>query len=123
LRFEPEPDVFRTGLPELGMGQVTRMVLRFERRFWPEGPAGIEPTFVHVPSAPFPTLWREARAGQQQLVAWAGGPQAARLARYERDALVMAGLRSVALASGRPVAECQAALVESHYHDFISDPF
>jgi len=120
--FEPEPPTFRRTLPLLGMGSVVRVVLRFA-----PGPAlpvvaGVETSFVHVPGAPFDTLWREARAGQAQITAWSGGPAARELLRLGPSRWVDAALESLARAVGSSVSDCRSALIEAHYHDFENDP-
>lgn len=122
IRFEPEPDAFGRSLPLLAMGHVARVVLRFERRFWPRAVQGVEASFVHAPDTPFQTLWREARAGQEQITAWAGGPRARELESLDSDGLTTAALASLAKVSGSSEAACRDALLESHHHDFTTDP-
>jgi len=122
LRFDPEPPALQRALGRLGMGKVVRVVLRMQRPPWPQSPSGTEPTFVHVPGAPFPTLWREARAGQTQVTAWAAGPQAAPLLAASDRTLTDAALQSLAQATGAPVGECHATLLAAHHHDYNRDP-
>lgn len=121
--FSPEPAALREACSKLGMGQVRRVVLRLRQRVWPSALDGVEMTFLHVPGAPFPTLWREARAAQEQVTAWVGGPGAAALARASDGALVEAALESLARGAQVPLADCRAALIEAHQHDFDADPF
>lgn len=122
LRFDPEPAALQRALGRLGMGSVVRLVLRMQRPPWPHSPSGIEPTFVHVPGAPFPTLWRETRAGQTHVTAWAAGPQAAPLLGASARTLTDAALQSLAQATSAPVGECHAALLAAHHHDYNRDP-
>ncbi|MDF3064466.1 MAG: amine oxidase [Polyangiaceae bacterium] len=124
IAFEPVPDGLEEVRAGLAMGHVVRVVLRFELEAAPWVPptAGVEPSFVHVPDAPFGTFWREARAGQVQLTAWAGGAAATSLHGWDESALTEAALQSLALATRRDVNDCKRLLLEAHRHDFSSDP-
>jgi monoamine oxidase len=123
IALDPDPASFREACARLGMGRVRRVVLRLRRRIWPDAVDGVEMSFVHVPGAPFPTLWREARAGQEQITAWVGGPGAAALSEATDSAVVGAALESLAQAVRRPLAAWREALIEAHQHDFNADPF
>jgi monoamine oxidase len=123
IDFRPTPAAFATALPLLGMGCALRVVLRFERAPWVLAERGHEVNFVHAPGAPFGTFWREARVGQEQVTAWAGGPEALRLSALDEDARLDTALRSLAAAVGSDLSSCRRALLEAHCHDFNSDPF
>jgi monoamine oxidase len=123
IEFKPTPAAFATALPLLGMGHVLRVVLRFARAPWIAAERGHEINFVHAPEAPFATLWREARAEQEQVTAWAGGPQALRLSSLDEPGRLDAALCSLAGAVGSDVISCRRALIEAHCHDFNRDPF
>lgn len=120
--FEPEPASFRPRLSGLGMGSVARVVMRFAHAPWVPGPPGLEAVFAHIAGAPFPTLWREARAGEVQITAWSGGPAAQQLLRSEPSQLVDEALASLARAANVSLLDCQRSLLEAHYHDFNRDP-
>jgi monoamine oxidase len=124
IAFDPEPASFRHALPGLAMGSVLRVVLRFEQQApWvPAMDGGFEVSFVHVPGAPFNTLWRETRAGQVQITAWSAGPPVASLLQLEPPALIDAALQSLARATAVDVSSCKRALIEAHFHDFNRDP-
>jgi monoamine oxidase len=121
--FEPTPQTFRQALGLLAMGNALRVVMRFEHMRWLEAEPGVEASFVHVPGAAFSTLWREERAGQVQITAWAGGPDARALSKLDEVALFNAALESLAQGIRSDFARCRSALVEAHYHDFNRDPF
>jgi len=120
IEFSPRPPEFEEALGQLGMGYVERVVLRFERAPWPLAADGTEPEFVHVPAAPFPTLWRESRAGQTQITAWAGGEKAQKLSSFDERSLVEAALASLSLATR---TEPRPHLLEALHHDFGRDPY
>jgi monoamine oxidase len=122
LDIRPVPGGFVAALSRIGMGKVQRVVMRFESAPWIDMD-GLEVSFAHVPDAPFQTLWREARAGQQQITAWAGGPRAGELSRLDEAARVNAALQSVARATAQDFGSCRRRLIEAHCHDFNHDPF
>jgi monoamine oxidase len=123
IDFRPLPPAFREALPLLGMGHVSRVVLRFHDGPWLSAHAGHEVSFVHAPEEPFQTFWREARAGQEQITAWAGGPRALELAALDDTALYDTALRALSRAVGAEYERCRSALLEAHHHDFERDPF
>ena len=122
IDFRPLPEAFDRALPGLGMGQALRLVLRFEQAPWPAAASGQPPTFLQVPDAPFSTFWRHGREGQQQLIAWAGGPMARELSALDEPARVDAALRSLAVATQQPFLSCKDRLLGAHCHDFNRDP-
>jgi monoamine oxidase len=122
MDFVPQPPALPENLRHLGMGCVVRVVLRFEQAPWVPALEGVEASFVHVPGAPFGTLWREARAGQVQITAWSAGPPARELLPLERPALIEAALASLSRAAGVDIASLRRTLKEAHFHDFNRDP-
>lgn len=122
IDLRPLPDGFDQALSGLGMGQVVRLVLRFERAPWLEAASGRVPTFVHVTDAPFETFWRQSEPGQEQLTAWAAGPKARELTRMDQAACVDAALRALAKATQQSFVSCKDRLLGAHTRDFNSDP-
>ncbi|MDI6100310.1 FAD-dependent oxidoreductase [Actinoplanes sp. NEAU-A12] len=75
ITFEPPlPAPHRDALSRLGMGRVEKAVLRFDRRFWPEHPAGY--LRVHGPRENCVSEWLDATAadGRPTLVGLFAGP-------------------------------------------------
>jgi monoamine oxidase len=122
IEIQPAPPAFAASLPLLGMGHALRVVLRYERGPWVPAQNGVEQNFLHLPQARFGTLWREARAGQQQITVWAGGPHARELSRRDESAVVDEALRALAEATCSELSTCRQALLEAHYHDYNRDP-
>jgi len=122
IAFDPLPAAFREALPLVAMGNALRVVLRFEQAPWLECEPGIEATFIHVLGARFATLWREARAGQVQITAWAGGPDAQAASELADSALVDAALEAFSQATQSDLGNCRRSLIEAHFHDFNRDP-
>jgi monoamine oxidase len=122
IDFQPVPPAFAGALAGLGMGRVTRVVLRFEDAPWLAPVAGHVPTFIQVPDAPFGTFWHQADNGQQHVTAWAGGPPSAALGALDEAGRIDAALRSLAQATGQSFATCTDRLLGAHAHDFNRDP-
>lgn len=70
----PLPDAHRTALSHLGMGRVEKVILRFDRRFWPEHPSGYYR--IHGPEHGSISEWLDATDadGTPTLVGLFAGP-------------------------------------------------
>jgi len=93
VRFDPPLKDKRAALDRLESGAVIKAVLLFRTAFWEEigGARHRGVSFFHSPRAPFPTFWTALPETVPLVVAWAGGPKAARFAgaaapRIVRDA-------------------------------------
>ncbi len=124
VRFTPALRAKRPALRGLESGAVIKAALLFRSAFWEEIDAGRYrgTSFFHSPSAAFPTFWTALPEPVPLLVAWAGGPKAARLARAAapdimRDAV--ASLDSIFGARGGIEERLAAAWV----HHWQQDPF
>jgi monoamine oxidase len=124
VRFDPPLADKEAALRQLASGPVLKAVLRFREPFWERANGGAcrDAAFFHAPAAPFPTLWTSLPVRLPLLVAWSGGPRAARLAGGGRDAAVKAALASVRTAFGARLAG-GAALESAALHDWQRDPY
>jgi len=123
VRFRPALAGKQRALAHLAAGPVMKVILRFDEPFWEARERGRmrDASFFHSSRAPFPTLWTALPERASTLVAWAGGPRAARLAALSRDALVQAAADSVAAIFPRDRAADR--LEGAHVHDWSADPF
>ncbi|HSY07175.1 MAG TPA: NAD(P)/FAD-dependent oxidoreductase [Steroidobacteraceae bacterium] len=123
--FSPALDDKRAALQGLASGAVIKLMLRFNSAFWEEFNGGRyrNATFFHAPDAQFPTFWTQLPVRAPLLVAWAGGPKAARLSAAgsprEIVALALAAVQSM---FGRDCL-ASATLEGSYFHDWQQDPF
>jgi monoamine oxidase len=124
VRFTPTLRAKRPALDGLESGAVIKAALLFRSAFWEEIDEGRYrgASFFHSPNAAFPTLWTALPERVPLLVAWAGGPKAARFARAAapdimRDAA--ASLDSIFGARGGIEDRLAAAWV----HHWQQDPF
>jgi monoamine oxidase len=124
VRFDPPLAKKEKALRMLGPGPVLKAVLLFRKAFWEGASAGAcrDAAFFHAPDAPFPTFWTALPMRVPLLVAWAGGPRAARLAGSGDDAIVKVALESVRSVFGPRVVR-GGRLESAVLHDWQRDPF
>jgi monoamine oxidase len=124
IRFEPALRQKRDPLGLLGAGPVIKVVLRFRTAFWEEIARGryCNAAFFHSHRAPFPTFWTALPARVPVLVAWAGGPKAARLSGKPFNRVVRAAMASIPIVLGEAV-DAERALVGAQLHDWQQDPY
>jgi monoamine oxidase len=124
VRFIPALRAKRPALDGLESGAVIKAALLFRSAFWEEIDGGRYhgASFFHSPSAAFPTFWTALPERVPLLIAWAGGPNAARLARAAAPDIVrdaVASLDSIFGARGGIEERLAAAWV----HHWQQDPF
>jgi monoamine oxidase len=124
VRFDPALAGKETALRQLASGPVLKVVLRFAEPFWERAArCGCrDAAFFHVPDEAFPTFWTALPVRVPMLVAWAGGPKAARLAGTGRDEVVKAAISSLRSAFGAGLAS-RSRLESASLHDWQQDPF
>ena len=123
VRFVPALAQKRKALYGLAPSQVVKAVLLFRDAFWEtlEGGRYRRAVFFRAPGERFPSFWT-ARPGRAPLLtAWAGGPNAIRLAGMTAPRIVKQAMASLATVFGR--AALQERLVASWLHDWQKDPF
>jgi monoamine oxidase len=124
VRFTPALDCKRPALAALASGAVVKILMRFSAPFWQELQRGRygNASFFHLPGGAIPTYWTPAPASAPLMVAWAGGPAAARLS----AGAGVSGLIEAALAGLQILfhsADLGGELQAHYYHDWQSDPF
>ncbi|HKK09023.1 MAG TPA: NAD(P)/FAD-dependent oxidoreductase [Gemmatimonadota bacterium] len=117
VRFEPDPARIRRAVERLAMGAAVRVVLRLSSAL----PAGL-PGFVIGLGGDVPVWW-SVPDDPPQLVGWAGGPPARRLAGRREEYVVERALDSLATLPDLRRADVESRLVEAHTHDWMSDPY
>lgn len=124
VAFDPALDTKRSALAALEPASVVKAVLHFAAPFWESRDDGRyrDASFFHAPDQPFPTFWTTLPYRTGQLVAWAGGPRAERLAGRTETALTEAAIASLAAMFGSG-DEIRAALRALHAHDWQRDPY
>jgi monoamine oxidase len=118
IAFDPPLDAKSQALAGLAMGPVHRVALRFASPVWESPMGGPVPagTFMHAPGQPFPTFWT-SDPESPWLVAWCGGPPAARVGELDD-----AGIMEQAVVSARAMFP-GASVEEVRFHNWQRDPF
>jgi monoamine oxidase len=125
VRFDPALSEKHSALQGLASGPVIKLMLRFRSAFWEELDGGRyrNAAFFHAPNADFRTFWTQLPVRAPLLVAWAGGPIAARLSSAEPAADIAADALSVVQTMFGRHYDVAEALQGSYYHDWQRDPF
>lgn len=131
IEFDPPLD--RRPTDALAMSDVVKLTLRFRSPFWIERKKPLAKaallhapgeTFPTRPTFPtFPTFWTARPAMAPVLIAWAGGPAAARLADYGGARIAEAACDSLARLVSVKAERVHDELEAFHYHDWSRDPF
>jgi monoamine oxidase len=105
-------------------GDAVRVVLWFRSRFW-EGIAGgryRDAAFFQARGGPFTAYWSAMPRRNNTVVAWSGGPNAARLRDAREEARIDLAVRGFgALFGDEEIA--RAEFIEGAAHDWRADPF
>jgi monoamine oxidase len=128
VRFEPALRAKEKVWRKMRMGEVVRLVVRFDRRAWRrllprELRSGNKQGFgfIHsrIPGVP---VWWSFR-GDAVVTGWAGGPAAMALKHCTRAQLLSRALKSLAKLLGCPATEIGRALRGWETHSWSRDPF
>jgi monoamine oxidase len=125
VEFSPALDEKRGALQALASGAVIKLMLRFRSAFWEELDGGRyrNAAFFHAPNSDFRTFWTQLPLRARMLVAWAGGPKAARLSSSVAPAdMVAQGLSTLQSMFGNR-CNVTEAFEGAYYHDWQLDPF
>jgi monoamine oxidase len=124
VRFTPPLKEKRPALDGLVSGAVIKAALLFRTPFWEELDAaryrGV--SFFHSPEAAFPTVWSALPERVPLLIAWAGGPKAARLADATAPDIVHQAVTSLASVFGKRTG-IEERLAAAWVHHWQQDPF
>lgn len=129
VRFEPEPEAIAHAC-RLAVGRAERFTMVFRERWW-EGSTRLDATSLREMSFLFtqqrtPPVWWTAHPEPEalpKLVGWAGGPRAQGLAGRSPEELGEAACRELANVFALPEQILREALVATHRHDWLLDPF
>jgi monoamine oxidase len=124
VRFAPALEAKRRALEGLASGPVVRLAMRFRTAFWEEvddcryRDAG----FFQSADAAFPTFWTMLPMRVPVLIAWAGGPRAARMGGMGTPAKVRQAVASLNDFFGGRV-DVESQLEAAWLHDWQRDPY
>jgi monoamine oxidase len=130
--FDPPLPAKEHAVRQLAIGQVLRLVLRFDRPFWNElslptadGHAqklsGL--SFIHGSGQPVPVWWTQLPADTPVITGWVGGSRAEEMLQGDRRFILFHALESLAGIMNVPRPYLEERLYDSHFHDWQADPF
>lgn len=121
VRFTPDLSDKHGALAGLASGAVLKVVLRYRSAFWEELQGGryADAGFFQAPDLTFPTFWTARPVRVPLLVAWMGGPEAARLSERPAADIVREASDDAKAMFGGHELELEAA----YAHDWLNDPF
>ena len=123
VHFDPPLKDKRAALDWLESGAVVKAALLFRTAFWEEidGARYRGVSFFHSPRAAFPTFWTALPETVPLVVAWAGGPKAARFAGAAAPRIVREAAASLASLFGIR-AGIEDRLAAAWVHHWQQDP-
>jgi monoamine oxidase len=124
VRFTPSLKEKRPALAGLASGSVVKAAMLFRTAFWEQLDNGRYRgvSFFHSPRARVPTFWTALPEPVPLLVAWAGGPNARRLADAATPAIVREAVASFA-SLFPPRTGVEEHLAAAWVHHWQQDPF
>ncbi|CCD86659.1 putative amine oxidase (flavin-containing) [Bradyrhizobium sp. ORS 285] len=108
----------------IGFGNVIKLLLRFERRWWLEdSERDLSDMLFVLSEAKVPVWWTQHPAEHAVLTGWLAGPPTSAFAACDETALIEAGVSALAGIFKKPAALLRTQLVASHVTDWSKDPF
>lgn len=109
---------------DIGFGNVIKLLLRFERRWWTAMPAHDLSDILFVLSdADVPVWWTQHPSDHAVLTGWRAGPPTRAFEALDQAALIEAGLVALADIFAKPVTVLRQELAAAHVTDWSKDPF
>jgi monoamine oxidase len=117
INFNPPLNEKQKAIDGLGMGEVIKLTLQFQRRFWPVANFG----FIHSADKWLPTWWVDERS--LLLTGWAGGSRAQVLSRENNATVLEEAIRALSMIFRISCLAIRDLLTASYFHDWSNDPF
>ena len=105
---------------DIGFGNVVKILLRFVRPWWRDRTEDL--TFL-LSDETIPVWWTQRPSDDPVLTGWFGGPRTAELAGLDPQALVDAGIDSLAAVFGLPRNDLARDVVAAVATNWAHDPF
>jgi monoamine oxidase len=106
----------------IGFGNVIKVLLRFETRWWADKRTDLADLTFLLSDARIPVWWTQHPAEHPVLTGWFGGPKTEGMALNERE-LIEAGLGSLADIFGLDPKQLMRSLVGARAINWARDPF
>jgi monoamine oxidase len=121
IEFIPALRQKQRAFETLGVGSVTRVVLRLREPVWESEYDTL--SFIHSTDEDFQTFWTMYPARVPIVVAWRGGPAARRLSQLSARELESRAVAALARQFGLTPPRMRALIEAVWVHDWENDPF
>ncbi|MCK1385660.1 NAD(P)/FAD-dependent oxidoreductase [Bradyrhizobium sp. 21] len=108
---------------DIGFGNVIKILLRFSRSWWRERKGELADMTFLLSDQTIPVWWTRYPGQHPVLTGWFGGPRTAALAHLDPQALIDAGLGSLAAIFKQPRENITRELVAASATNWAHDPF
>lgn len=108
---------------DIGFGNVIKILLRFGRPWWRDRTADLADLTFLLSDETIPVWWTQRPSEHPVLTGWFGGPRTAALTGLNRQALIDAGIDSLAAIFGLPRDDLARDLVAAEAANWAHDPF
>jgi monoamine oxidase len=108
---------------DIGFGNVIKILMRFERRWWLDRQKDLADLTFLLSDARIPVWWTQHPADLPVLTGWFGGPKTAAMAELSEQELIQAGLDSLAGIFGVSARHMARDLVAARAINWAHDPF
>ncbi len=120
VRFQPMPAALTEAVPHIGNGQVFRVSVQFQERFWESIEGLRDARLLFSDDQTFPTWWTSLPVRAPLLTGWSAGPHTETLIGRSREAIVQEAIEALT----RITRVDAGPLVRAwHLHDWHADPF
>jgi monoamine oxidase len=109
---------------QIGFGNVIKLLLRFERRWWTDMRAkNLSDLLFVISDQAVPVWWTQHPTEHAVLTGWLAGPATSSSVHMSESQLIDTGLVSLAAIFGLSMSKLKAGMVAARAIDWASDPF
>ncbi|BAM91205.1 amine oxidase [Bradyrhizobium oligotrophicum S58] len=109
---------------DIGFGNVIKLLLRFERRWWmAANEHDLSDTLFVLSDAAVPVWWTQHPSDHAVLTGWLSGPPTSAYAALDDPALIDMGVAALADIFAKPVGDLRTELVAASATNWARDPF
>lgn len=123
IRFQPEPGEALQAARRLAVGQVLRVMLRFQQAFWEENKDISFAGFLLSDEPVFPTWWTPLSVRAPLITGWSAGPHADTLLGQPDAHVVSQAVAALTRITRADPARVANLLEAAYFHDWHADPF
>jgi monoamine oxidase len=108
---------------DIGFGNVVKILVRFETRWWLERRSDLADLTFLISEARIPVWWTQRSSDIPVLTGWFGGPKTAGMISLNEQGLIEAGLSSLAGIFDRDPKQLMRGVVVARAINWAQDPF